>query len=358
MSDGTGGTVNWSGNDLGVALARIEESTATFYMIAYRKAADDPATVDVRVRVTRPRVRVVSAPTRLTPPPDYREMNAMQRSIQVAEYLNDDIERREIAFDTQVVAFPGNAETSRLAMFLEVSGLELDRLAQLRGDDQVQLEVGGFALADDGVILDSFRQRVTIDVGKMRERGSMATQSFRFSEYVDTPPGQHRLRLLLRESEIGQLSSRTQRYYSPGPVERLTVARPMVLSGLEATVHDDGGFDPLSLGGVRQLPVASPTLVPGRLFTLLVVVYRLPRDPQTGEFLAGLMLEAEDVEGDPYRLRDFTILGSAVDEASDATQLLVEARLPGHMRPGSGRLWARLVDRRPAIVSRSRLPSS
>jgi len=102
LTTGTGGQAYWNMNDLTVALTDIEEATASFYMIAYRKSPQDAGTVDIEVRVERPGVRVVSAPVRLTPPPDFVDMNEMQRQMQLAEVMADDVDRRDIAFDSLV----------------------------------------------------------------------------------------------------------------------------------------------------------------------------------------------------------------------------------------------------------------
>lgn len=345
VADGTGGSVDWAMNDISVAFAAVERATATFYMIAYQKDPADRPTVDVDVRVARPGVRVVSAPTRLTPPPEYRAMNDMQRQLQFAELFIGDAERRDIGFDSQVIAFPGAAEMARLEVVLEVNGLEIERLAQERGDGKVAFEIGGFAVGEDGQMLDSFRKGVTIDVAKMQALGPMREQRFRYTDHVDTPPGQHRLRLLLRETEIGRLSSKTHVYWSPEPTTEAALARPMVLS-TQATAPPAGvtGFDPLLLNGRRLLPVAAPTLSPGESFRMLLVVYHAPRHPITGQVQAAVGLEVEDIEGDPYRVSKMKIVGSSYNEVVDATKLLIEAQLPANIRPGSSRLWARLID--------------
>lgn len=348
IASGTGGTVDWAMNDLSVALARIERSTAAFYVIAYRKLERDAATVKIQVDLARPGAEVVSAPSRLTPPPQYRDMSPAQRQLQLAELLNDEVERREISFESQVVSFPGDDNTGRQVLILQVPGLELERLAEARGDDRVELEIAALALDDDGEVLDSFRRRVTIDIERMRQRGPLQEQSFHYADSVDTPPGEHRLRLLLREAEIGWLSTRTQRYWSPEVSPQPTMARPMVLSssGWPAPPRDDAaGFDPLVFNGRRLVPIAAPVIEPGDRFRLLVVLYHVPRHPVSGEVLAGVALELEDAQDDPYRLTELEIIGSAHDPQSDATQLLIESRLPAHVRPGTARLWVRLIDR-------------
>ena len=247
LVEGTDGSANWNMNDLSVALAEIETKTAAFYMLAYRKEAADPDVVELRIEVARPGAHLVSAPTRLAPPPEYREMNEMQRQLQLAEFMNDDVDRREIDFRVQVVAFPTDADTTRAALVLQIGGEELDRLANERGDDSLQLEIGAFALDDEGVAHDSFRRRVAVDVAGMRARGPMVGQNFRYADFVDVPPGDRRLRVLLRETEVGRLSSITRRFYAPEDTDELTLVRPLVVSDSDAppTAGSRSGLRPV-----------------------------------------------------------------------------------------------------------------
>jgi hypothetical protein len=349
LAVGTDGSMHLNLNDLSVALADIEERTAAFYMIGYSKSADDPATVDVEVRVRVPGVKIISAPRALTPPPDYRDMNPVQRQLQLAEFLNDDVERRQISFDSQVIAFPTGADTARAALLVEVPGLEIDSLARMRGGDQVQFEIAAFAVDQEETILDEVRRRVTIDVEQLRAAGPLHEQSFRYSDLLDVPAGTYRIRMLLREAEVGLLSTRTMSFWAGATDDRLRIMRPLVVGGFGAPAPpgSDGEalFDPLSMNGRRLSFSAAPLLRPGAPFRLLVVAYHVPRDPETGEVLAGLALEAEDGEGEPYRLTEWEILGSSHDADRDVTQLLVQARFPAAVPTGSGHLWVRFVDR-------------
>ncbi len=350
LATGTGGQAYWNMNDLSVALTDIEETTSSFYMIAYSKSSQDAGTVDIEVRVDRPGVRVTSAPERLTPPPDFADMNDMQRQMQLAEVMADAVDRRDIAFDSLVTTFPARGErTARAALVLEINGLEIDRIARRRGTDEVQFEIAGFALADDDAIIDEFRRKVRVDVAAMRDVGQLQDQAFRYSDYVDVPAGEGRLRLLLREAEVGELSATTQSFYAytAEAGEGMIVARPMIVDDVTTPPLPDpeARFDPLEFEGRRFAPIAAPSVVPGGTLEVLVIVYNIPRHPVSGQYIAGLVLELEEAAtGESYRLQDFKILGTSSTDEMAATRMLVQVEIPGHIRPGDARLWARIVD--------------
>lgn len=347
MADGTGGTISWGLNDLAVALDRIEAATASFYMIGYRRAPEDPPVVDVEVRVEAPGVRVTSAPTRLAPPPSYTEMTEAQRQLQLAEFFADTMDRSDITFDVQVVPFP-HEESGRLALLLEVPGLEIDRLARQRGADRVELEFAALAIGEGRERRGFVRRGLTVDAARMRAAGEIHEQSLRLTEYLDVPPGPYRVRLLLREREVGRLSTRTLGAYLPeAEAGKLRVGRPLILTPTAAPERPGAApeFDPLRIDGREVVPAASPALAPGQLFRALVLAYNLPRDPATGEVQAGVVLEVMDGAGEVYPVTDFQVIGSHRVEDSDLTQLVISGTFPRGLPAGQASLWARIIDR-------------
>ena len=350
LTDGTGGEAYWNMSDLSMALTDIDDATSSFYLIAYRKEAGDGDTVDIEVEVQRRGVSVTSAPERLTPPPSFVKMNEMQRQLQLAEVMADDSDRRVIAFDSQVTAFPAAPGTdARAALVLEIGGLELDRLATLRGSSEVQLEIAGFALSSDDDILDEFRRKIRVDVAAMRSAGALEDQAFRYSDYVDVPTGEGRLRLLIRESEIGELSAATRGYFAReiAPDEGIVLVRPLVVDNVTVPRLPDPEerFDPLAFDDRRFAPIAAPSVRPGDTVDVLVVAYNLPLDPETGAPQAGLVLDLDEGNGGQvYRLRDFQIIGSARNAKLDVTRLLVTVKIPGHARAGVASLWTQIID--------------
>ena len=225
----------------------------------------------------------------------------------------------------------------------------MDRIARRRGADEIQFEIAGFALADDDAVIDQFRRKVRVDVAAMREAGRLQDQAFRYSDYVDVPAGEGRLRLLLREAEVGELSATTQSFYAytAEAGEGMIVARPMIVDDVTTPPLPDpeGRFDPLEFEGRRFAPMAAPSVDAGGTLEVLLIVYNIPRHPVSGQYIAGLVLELEEAAtGDSYRMQDFKILGTSSIEEMAATRMLVQIRIPGHIRPGDARLWARIVD--------------
>lgn len=344
IADGTGGMVRWNRNDLEAALASIAEATAAYYLVAYRKEASDPPRVKLRVRVRRGDVRVSFAPAVLTPPPAYADMTAEQRQLQLAEALADTTDVRRMQVESQVVTFPANEnQEARVAAFIEVSGAELERLAAERGGDEARLEVAGFALGPADQTLDEFRGGVRVDMTRLRAGGAAGEQPLRYVGSVDVPPGEGRLRLVFRESVVGELTTITMPYHAPALPDEVFLARPMLVAPNRLPARDHGGeFDPLAAGGRRFVPIADREVAPGEVVEVLVVAYNLPDDSRDA-IAANLAVGFEEAASHrSFPLRDLAIAGIWQAAAADVTQILLRLALPQTLQPGEGRLWVRL----------------
>lgn len=345
----TGGEAYWNMNSVTPALVQIEQSTARFYLIGYRKQASDAGTVELEVLVSRAGAKITSAPERLTPPPAYVEMNGVQRQLQLAEALADDSDVARIAAASQVVTFPGANGTARVVLFFEINGLELERLAAQRGADTIEFEIAGFAHADNNRLVDSFRRKVEVDVASMRTSGPMTEQSFRYADSVDVPPGKGRLRLLLREAVIGELTATTRRYVAPDDEGRLFLARPMIVDGeiLPSLPEQERLADPLQFNNRRLAPIADPQVTAGETVDILVVAKNVQDDLAPDELLARISVQiGAATGGELYPLSDLRLLATHRVDFSAATQILLRVGIPRQITPGDKHLWVRLRQER------------
>lgn len=350
LAQETGGKAFWNMNDMSPALEQIEEATSQFYVIGYQKAASDPATVMLGVQVLRAGVQITSSPVRLTPPPEYTDLTRMQRQLQLGELLFDDFDVPGLAMESGIVAFPApDGGVPGVALFLEVGGLELERLAALRGTDEVQLELAAFALANDDSVVDTFRRRVTIDVAEMRAAGPMAEQAFRYVDYLTVPAGPGRVRLLVRESTVGELAATTLRFdaLSASKADRMVVARPMVIDEAARIATPDQGwaFQPLKVMNRHLAPIPAPRVVPGEVITVLVIVFN-PRD-RRGDSIGRISFVLEEVvSGDTHKVTETRLLDSWNSDTAGATQFLIRVTVPTHVGSGAMHLRVQVATKR------------
>ncbi len=348
FSDGTSGTLTFNTNDLIGALADLEERTRAFYVVAYTREPDDPPVVDLRVEMTVPGAEVVSAPSRLAPPPDSEQMTPAQRQMQLAEYITKGIEQDEMTFSLKAIPFAGEGGVARLAVVLEIPWAQLEALAGARTDDRTELEILGYVMDKDGRMLDFFSGGIGLDLDRLRS-APVSGLPFRYYNLLWARPGDYNVRVLVRESTLGRMSTYTTECLVPdfaagelslsGPVFIDTAHPGMVLRGIKPASppeHKAGGpvAYPFVLGERELTPRVVPVISPGDYLPVLLVAHHLGRQPATGQVQATVSVEAVNAMGVSRNLGDVVIVETVVDPAADSTSFLISIRVPEDTHDG------------------------
>lgn len=349
LAEGTNGTVTWNANDLGPHLGRLAEETAEFYVLAYRRQPDDPPVVEVDVEVLQPGARVAAAPTRFSPPPAFADMDDAQRQLQLAEFVTKGIEEEDLTFDVRAVPFAGRGPVSRLAVLVEVPYQQLSSIAVSRGDETVELDVLGYVIDESGNMRDLFSRRVKLNMAQLVRDGEELP--FRYYDLMWAFAGRQQVRVLVRDAEVGMLSTRTVDVRVPAFHEAtgLTVTAPVAVD----TAHPGllmRGLDPASppehrangpiaypfvLGDSEITPQVYNVADPGGQSVFMLVAYNLTRHPFTGQTQVLVEARAIDELGTSHEIGEISLVGRHYDAGSNATTLMVQTRIPESMTPGA-----------------------
>lgn len=358
LSAETSGSLIINTNDLDSELEELEEQTSAFYVIAYTPQDDDPDVVELEVEVTKDGVEVVSAPSRLAPPPSYADMDAGQRQMQLAELISKGIERRGFSFQMEAIPFIGDGDIHRLATLIEVPWDELEALAQLRGDDRIELEILGYVLDENDSMLDSFSRGTGLDLAALRSSPS-GRLPFRYYDLLWSRPGRYRVRVLLRESETGQIATHTIDIAVPdfasgrpvlsGPVFIDTEHPGLLIRGIDPAsppqhkAHGPVAY-PILLGERELTPSVQPILPPGGPFVLLMTAHHLTRHPVSGRTRTTVLARAIDASGDAHEVSDIAVLDEVPGADESSTGILLRAHLPANLRRGAYTLRVEVAD--------------
>lgn len=355
LSKETSGQLYWNRNDLAPALADLEQQTAQFYVLAYRKDAGDPATVEVEVEIARPGARVVSAPKRLAPPPPYEEMNEAQRQLQLAEFVTKGIDEEDLIFDVRAVPYRGMRQVSRVAVVIEMPYGQLRELAAARGDGQVDLDLMAYVLDGEDRMRDVFGSTVHLDVERLGARGEVP---FRYYNLLWAIPGEHKVRVLVREREIGRLSTRTEgldvpQFMSPDLLVTDPVAidaqRPgLIMRGMDPAAppeHKAGGpvAYPFVVGDQELTPQVYTLTNPGGSCYFMLSVQGLARHPFTGEEQTVLRAVAFDELGNGHAIDEIAVV-MRQDDPEGGSSFVIEARVPASLSPGAYMMQIEFTD--------------
>jgi VWFA-related protein len=349
LSDGTLGTLTFNTNDFVGALEALEERTSAFYVVAYNRAPEDPPVVDLKVEVSVPDAEVVSAPSRLAPPPDPAEMTPAQRQMQLAEYITKGVESEQANFSFDAIPFPGEHGITRVAVVLEIPWAQLEAWASARGDDRAEVELLGYVLEQNGQMLDFFSGGVSLDLERLRS-SRFSGLPFRYYNLLWAVPGWHDVRVLLRESTVGQISAHTIECEIPDfAAEELTLSGPvfldaehpgMVYRGIDPVSppeHKSGG--PVAypfVSGERELtPRALPVLSPGDSQPILLVAHH-PWTHTAGEQVRlSVGAEVVDARGISRNLSRINLEEMRSDTDANSTTLLLDIHFPADLQRGT-----------------------
>lgn len=358
IADGTNGTIAWNTNDLKPFLATLAEETSRYYVLAYSKAADDPPVVELDVTVRKPGVRVIAAPRRFSPPPAYADMDEAQRQLQLAEYISKGIEEENMTFDVRVTPFAGDRRVNRVAVVVEIPYQQLQKLAAIRGDATAELDLLGYMMDENDQMRDLFSRRVKLDMNRMV--GRLEGLPFRYYDLLWAPPGKHKVRILVRDTKAGLLSTRTMQidvpayHTAPGIVVSGPVALDwdhpgLIMRGIDASAppaYRGGGpvSYPFTLGGKDLTPQVYTLTERGGSCHFMLVAHNLGRHPFTGESQVSVTARAIDQFGIEHEISQMKLVDRSYDPQFDATTMVLEAVLPDELGEGGYLLEIDIID--------------
>jgi VWFA-related protein len=349
LADGTSGTVSWNRNDFSLAMREIEESTSTFYVIAYALDEDDPDVVELEVEVDRAGANVASAPSRFAPPHAYGEMNQVQQQLQLAEIISKGVEPDGFSFNVEAVPFVGENDVSRVAVVVEVPWPDLQAFAAPRGDNKTEVEILGYTLDEAGAMIDYFSRKVNLDLDRMSRMDPENGVPFRFYDMLWAIPGRYHVRVLLRDIAAGQLGTRTvpvavprfsaQQLLMSGPIFIDSKRPGLVMKGIDPSQPPERKESgpvayPFVVGDRELTPYVHPSVAPGETCQFYAVTHHLAKDMFSGQVQATVLAEAVDTQGNTSPIDNVALVNQSYDAASDATMLLLEAQIPGNLPRG------------------------
>lgn len=329
LADQTGGSLVEGTNDLAKGLGKAMRRSAHGYLISVQ-ADDVPLDgayhkIDVRLRNG---VRGVSLHHRggYYAPLPFARQDDVRKLAEAARLVAGDDQQDDLGIQVVAVPLRSGPESTPVAVLVEVPGNRL--LAP--GSPRVGLEVYGYALGEDGTSRDFFAQ--SVDMDPARVGGRLAQGGVRVLGKLDLPPGEHRLRVLVRDRHDGRSSlltiplatsseSRIDALFLPPAEDPWLVVRPT-----------DPTFD---LHGRTVLPAAQASLPAAGEAQLLVVGHGLAGEEAV---LRGRIL---DSAGKPATGGEVELLAVTPGESGEP-DMVVGKLNAGSLPPGTYLLELRL----------------
>jgi VWFA-related protein len=266
MARETGGELFANFNDLGAAMGQMLDRTSVTYLLAFQprdlELDGSYHRLEVKLKDAPGGARVVHRPGYYAPRP-YAEQAVAERRLDAAESLVAGDAGGAIESKVLAAAFRREGRPAYVPLFLEVGGASL--LAG-RESGGLPLEVYAYAFGADGGVLDFFSQDLQLDLAKTGP--ALAASGLKFFGDLELPPGEHSIRVLVRDAERGRMGMAVTRVSVPGggaallpplfpePANKWLLVR-------EAGKPEDEVAYPFMLQGNPFIPAARPA-VPSR----------------------------------------------------------------------------------------------
>ncbi len=355
----TGGTTTWNTNNLSEAIGDLEASTRRYYVLAFPRGQRDAGILDLDLEVTRSGAKVSSAPETIASPIHYTDMSEVQKQMQLAEFIGKEFDESDLAVDIDVVPFAGQDPISRVAVVVEVPWEQLEELADAGDDDNVELEIYTYALNGAGTIVDLTNYQIGLNIDQMK-KGPQKDLPFRYYDLLWAVPGEHRVRVIVRDREVGRISALTEKLTVPqhaggpltmvGPVSIDYLHPGMVMEGMDPTAppeHKANGPNtfPFYVGDIKLTPAAAAITTGGGIQQFYLVVHNLSRNPFNGQISdPGLAVDFKDPAGNSLSLARVALIESSHDADTGGTQMLLGAELPTGLASGYYSLTVIITD--------------
>jgi VWFA-related protein len=338
----TGGDVFRNANDLSSQLGALIVRTSLTYVLAFRpeRSGHEGRFHELKVKVAAPGAQVASRRGYFERR-GFKTLSPLERTLSAANVIASEIPVSDIPTRVLAAPFAGSGDVATVPVLLEIPGPAL-----LAGDrrDRSGLEIYVYAHDASNRLADYFVQTLGLDLSAGRER--LEAGGMRFFGVLELPPGDYRLRSLVRNAETGRMGFQVGSVHVPDFSRREPYILPPVFleaPGSWVTVRGQGPggagapADPpaplfAGLAGENAVPSAMPRLAPGAASRLCLVAYHFGSG-ESGEQLkvGGQLL---DGTGRPLSGGELEVLGKSPVQPDGKRIFVLSFTPPEGLAPG------------------------
>jgi VWFA-related protein len=363
IANATGGEVFRNANDFRGQLERLMTRTSLVYVLAFqpKKTGEEDRFHDLKVKVHVPGARI-SARAGYYERRAFRVLSPLERSLSAADIVANEIAVSDIPPRVLALAFPSETASETRAtvpVLVEIPG---DRLLVGQSGTRVSAEVYVYATDSEDRLVDFFAQTVGIDLAMNRDK--LKKGGLKYAGQLLLPPGDYRLRVLVRNAETGRSGLDVQSLHVPAfPAGQPYMLAPIFLQAATGGMlvrgrqrGPSGGAaleDPLLAAGVQDLvPATLASVESGTPSQVSVVAYHFGAESTATLRMAAQVLSEE---GRPLGDGAIALVGRSPVEAG-GRQLLLVSFTPGKLSPGRYSLRVILQDRATGRGSQASAP--
>jgi hypothetical protein len=283
MANETGGELFRNANDFRAHLEEAMRRTEVTYVLTFERSdlKLDGAyhRLKVELRNAPGGARLSHRPGYYAPRP-FKDLDPIEKNLLASDGIAAAVPRQDVRVHALAAPFRATAERAYVPVVLEIDGKSL-----LTGhiEDVLDTEIYAYASDARGEMRDFFTQRVRVDLAKARR--ILDSSGLKYYGHLDLPPGEYRLRVLVRDAQTG----RTGVESLPLSIPTYASAQPFLLPPLFMSTQggwmmvrekeEDSGATsvvyPFTVKGEPYVPAAHPVLATAGLADLCLVGYNL-----------------------------------------------------------------------------------
>jgi VWFA-related protein len=342
LASGTGGEVFRNDNDLAAQLQALVTRTSLVYVLAFRpeKTGKEGTFHELKVKVKARGARV-SARAGYYEKKGFKLFSPLERSLSAADVIANEIAVSDIPARVLAIPFP-QEEAGRIRavvpVLVEIPG---DRFLARQSGDRTAAELYVYASDSENRLQDFFVQSVGIDLAANSEK--LRKAGLKYAGQISLPPGDYRLRVLVRNSETGRAGLTVQSLHVPtfaagqpylvSPIFLEPANGGILLRGRPGTRAGGAASDDPLLRAAAQdfVPAALPSLRAGSPSPVSVVAYHFGLEDGEATLKMGAQVLSE--EGRPLGEGAISLVGRSPVEA-DGRQVLHVSFTPANLSPG------------------------
>ena len=290
LANETGGELFKDANNFREQLDRVLQRSTVTYLLAFQRSdlKADGAYHRLRVKTRVAGARLSYRAGYYAPRP-YRELSPLEKTLLAAEGIASAVPRSDLDVNLLVAPFRSSEQRAYVPVIVEVSGPSL--LAGRQKSDRLGLELYAYVIDRQGRMADFFTRRIALDVKQGRE--ALAAAGVKYYGHLELPPGDYRVRVLVRDAESGRTGVQAAALAVPAYKKHQPVLLPpLFIEGRRHWVmvreHPKGGDGasvvyPFTVKGEPYVPAARPVLGGTDKAQLCLVGYDLGKGDLTLE---------------------------------------------------------------------------
>jgi VWFA-related protein len=297
LANETGGELFKDANNFRDQLDRVLQRSTVTYLLAFQRSdlKADGAYHRLRVKTRLAGARLSHRAGYYAPRP-YGELSPLEKTLLAAEGIASAVPRSDLDVNLLVAPFRASEQRAYVPVIVEVAGPSL--LAGRQKSDRLSLELYAYVINRQGQMADFFTRRIALDVKQGRE--TLAAAGVKYYGHLELPPGDYRVRVLVRDSESGRTGVQAAALAVPAYQKHQPVLLPpLFIEGRRHWVmvreRPKGGDGasvvyPFTVKGEPYVPAARPVLGGTDKAQLCLVGYDLGKGDLT---LEGKVLDAD-----------------------------------------------------------------